>query len=183
MNQIIIPDNWYHLTEEEQKQCITYLMQNYKSFTLDCTPYNRENNTGLDVTISGPGFKVCIGKLLSPKYKRGGRATMGWVSYSGDYGYSYDGYNINGISVFIDQKHEHWPDMYPIQDPLYKKVHELYLSVRAETIPTYSQQKQIEKQQAEKKFEQDAQLALLQTMRAQGAISDVIYNEWAGKIK
>lgn len=184
MNQITIPDNWYNLPEEEVKQYVEYLLQNYKSCKLNCTPYDKKDNTGLDVKISGPNFAVNIRKLCSPKYKRGGHATQGWIIYGcHDYGYSYDGYHINGIDVFINQQHEIYPNIYPMQDPLYKKVHKLYLAVRAETIPTYEQQAQIEEQKATQEIEKNAQLALLQTMQVQGAISKVIYDQWVQKIK
>ncbi len=184
MNKIKIPSDWHNLNEQDAKKYAKYLLKNYPNFQLDCTPYDREKQPGLIVTISGPDWSVQISKASSEKYKQGGRATDFWVVYgSGDYGYSYDGYEINGMPVFIDQHHEHWPDEYPLQDPLYKIVHELYTAVRARTVPTYDQQKQIERQQAKNKIAQNAKETLLKTMKACGDISTMVYNKYMEQVK
>lgn len=185
MDKIEIPSYcWHNLNTQDAKKYVKYLLENYQNFQLACTPYDSEKQSGLIVTISGPDWSVQISKASSKKYKQGGRATDSWVIYgSGDYGYSYDGYKINGMPVFIDQRHEHGPDEYPLQDPLYKIVHELYMAVRARTVPTCAQQKQIEQQQAENEIAQKAKETLLKIMKDRGDISTTVYNEYMEQVK
>lgn len=184
MNKPKIPNDWYNLPDTEVQKYMEYLLQNYQNFELRCSPYDKNTNTGLVVQIIGDNCSIQITKRMSDKYKRGGHATQGWVVYGhSDYGYSYDGYNINGKDVFINQKHAHWPEEYPMENPLYQSIHKLYIAVRERTIPTYTQQEQARQQKAEKLKAQHAQRALLETMKNQNDISITVYNKYMEKIK
>ena len=181
------PKDWYYLQDTEIKKYIKHLLRNYKNYELKCTPYDRDNNTGLVVTITDPkdpeNCNVHIEKCLSETYRRGGRATQGWVVFSaGDYGYSYDGYRINGKSVFIDQNNALWPERYPNKYPLCDDIHKLYMAVRAETIPTYKQEEQVAQHKADQAKVKKAQRALLNQMFKDGNISTTVFNLYKAKI-